>query len=135
MTNGRHAFSSSKFQVASSKLRASASDFELGTWNLELISLMSEATPKLNALVTGASGGIGLELARLFAADGHDLVLVARSKDKLSALADELTSKHNVRARALPADLARREAPRETFDELQAAGISVDALVNNAAIG
>jgi short-subunit dehydrogenase len=90
---------------------------------------------KMTALVTGASGGIGLELARLFAADGHDLVLVARSADKLSSLADELKGKHNVRARVLPSDLARPEAPREIFDELQREGISIDALVNNAGVG
>jgi short-subunit dehydrogenase len=90
---------------------------------------------KMTALVTGASGGIGLELARLFAEDGHDLVLVARSKDKLSSLADELKAKHNVSARVLPADLARAEAPREIFDELQREGVNVDALVNNAGVG
>jgi len=90
---------------------------------------------KMTALVTGASGGIGLELARLFAADGHGLVLVARSSDKLSALAEELSGKHNVNARVLPADLARAEAPREIFEELRREGVSVDALVNNAGIG
>jgi len=90
---------------------------------------------KMTALVTGASGGIGLELARLFAADGHGLVLIARSRDKLSALAEELSGKHNVNARVLPADLARAEAPREIFEELRREGVSVDALVNNAGIG
>ncbi|PYS82497.1 MAG: short-chain dehydrogenase [Acidobacteria bacterium] len=90
---------------------------------------------KMTALVTGASGGIGLELARLFAADGHRLVLVARSKDKLSELSEELGDKHNVSARVLSADLARPEAPREIFDELQREGVSVDALVNNAGVG
>ncbi|MDT5159594.1 MAG: uncharacterized protein QOH51_3951 [Acidobacteriota bacterium] len=90
---------------------------------------------KMTALVTGASGGIGLELARLFAADGHDLVLVARSEDKLSRLAEELKLKHGTAARVLAADLARREAPQEIFEELQQEGIHVDALVNNAGIG
>jgi len=89
----------------------------------------------MTALVTGASGGIGEELARLFAADGHSLVLVARSSDKLSALAEELSDKHNVNARVLPADLARAEAPREIFEELQSDAVTVDALVNNAGIG
>ncbi len=86
-------------------------------------------------LVTGASGGIGLELARLFAADGHDLVLVARSEDKLNALADELSAKHGVAAQVLASDLSRPEAPREIFGELQGEGVRVEALVNNAGFG
>lgn len=90
---------------------------------------------KLTALVTGASGGIGEELARLFAADGHSLVLVARSLDKLERLAAELKQKHNVSARVLASDLSRPESPREIFDELEGAGVSVDALVNNAGFG
>src|SRR2546423_6425021 len=90
---------------------------------------------KMTALVTGASGGIGLELARLFAADGHDLVLVARSRDKLTRLSEELSGKHGVSARVVAADLARAEAPQEIFDELQREGLTVDALVNNAGIG
>ena len=68
----------------------------------------------MTALVTGASGGIGEELARLFAADGHDLVLVAR----------EVGRQH-----------ARDEAPREIFEGLSAGGVAVDALVNNAGFG
>ncbi len=95
---------------------------------------MSE-TKKMTALVTGASGGIGEELARLFAADGHDLVLVARSRDKLARLADELKDKHGVSARVVVADLARPESPREIFEETEAAGLRVDALVNNAGVG
>ncbi|HEX3558308.1 MAG TPA: SDR family oxidoreductase [Pyrinomonadaceae bacterium] len=91
--------------------------------------------PKMTALVTGASGGIGAELARLFAADGHRLVLVARSRDKLSALAEELGGRQGVSARVLAADLSRTEAPREIFDALQASGVAVDVLVNNAGIG
>src|SRR5256885_16293747 len=90
---------------------------------------------KMTALVTGASGGIGLELARLFAADGHDLVLVARSGDKLARLAEELSGEHNVRARVVTSDLARADAPQGIFAELQPEGITVDALVNNAGIG
>ncbi|HEX8337138.1 MAG TPA: SDR family oxidoreductase [Pyrinomonadaceae bacterium] len=90
---------------------------------------------KMTALVTGASGGIGEELARLFAADGHGLVLVARSRDKLARLAEELQGRHGVAARVLAADLARPDAPREIFDELQGAGVAIDALVNNAGFG
>lgn len=90
---------------------------------------------KLTALVTGASGGIGEELARLFAADGHDLVLVARSRDKLARLSAELKERHGIEARVLACDLARRETPREIFAELTADGVTVDALVNNAGVG
>ncbi|HEV2863363.1 MAG TPA: SDR family oxidoreductase [Pyrinomonadaceae bacterium] len=90
---------------------------------------------KIRALVTGASGGIGEELARLFAADGHDLVLVARSEDKLRGLADELSGKHGVGVRVLPSDLSRPEAPREIFRQLSDESVVVDALVNNAGFG
>jgi short-subunit dehydrogenase len=96
---------------------------------------MNETKRKLTALVTGASGGIGEELARLFAADGHDLVLIARSEEKLKRLAEELGAKHNVSARVLASDLSRPEAPREIFDEMSREGVGVDALVNNAGIG
>jgi short-subunit dehydrogenase len=83
------------------------------------------------ALITGASGGIGLELARLFAAGGYDLVLVARSTAKLEELAGELR-KHGGAVRVLAKDLARPESPEEVFRELEAAGVAVDVLVNNA---
>jgi short-subunit dehydrogenase len=86
---------------------------------------------KLTALITGPSSGIGLDLAHLFAADGHDVVLVARSEGKLRALAAELESKHAVSARVIVADLARPDAPREVF----AAAPPVDVLVNNAGYG
>ena len=87
------------------------------------------------ALVTGASGGIGEELARLLAADNRDLVLVARSRDKLEALAAELRAKHQIEARVIAADLARPDSPQEIFDRLAAEGIVVDVLVNNAGFG
>ena len=93
------------------------------------------SSAKMTALVTGASGGIGEDLARLFAADGHDLVLVARSRDKLARLAEELAGKHSISARVIVSDLARAEAPRELYDELQSSGVQVDALINNAGFG
>lgn len=89
---------------------------------------------KHTALITGASGGIGLELAKLFARDGHDLVLVARSEDKLRDLASELEGK-GVQVTVLPFDLARPEAPAQLFAELEARGIELGYLVNNAGFG
>ena len=86
---------------------------------------------KQTALITGPSSGIGLDLAHLFAEDGHDVVLVARSEGKLRALAEELSSKHGIRATVIVADLAKPEAPREVF----AAAPPVDVLVNNAGYG
>jgi short-subunit dehydrogenase len=93
------------------------------------------STRQKTALVTGASGGIGKELARLFAADGYGLVLVARSRDKLARLSAELDAKAGTPTRVLPADLARPEAPQEIFDALQREGVELDALVNNAGVG
>src|SRR4028118_836546 len=87
---------------------------------------------KGTALVTGASGGIGLELARVFAQNGYDLVITARSKERLHALSNELQAKHQVSVRVLVADLAEPKAPQQIFDELQRDGVTVDVLVNNA---
>ena len=87
----------------------------------------------MTAVITGASGGIGEELARLFAAGKYDLILVARGKERLEALATELARAHGIQARSLPADLADPEAPARIFAALQ--GVEVDALVNNAGFG
>jgi uncharacterized protein len=86
-------------------------------------------------LVTGASSGIGRELARCFAADGSRLVLTARNMEALQSLADELRRAHNTEATVLTADLSRPEAPERIFAELQGRGITVDVLVNNAGFG
>jgi hypothetical protein len=96
---------------------------------------MEPMAPRETVLITGASSGIGAELARLFARDGSDLVLVARSEGVLAALADTLTRQHGIRALVLPADLSNPAAPREIFERLQADGVQVDVLVNNAGIG
>jgi uncharacterized protein len=87
------------------------------------------------ALITGASGGIGEELANLCAAHGYDLVLVARSEDRLRKLAGDLTGKHGIRAVVLPADLADPAAPHRLCEELTGQGIEVDVLINNAGFG
>jgi uncharacterized protein len=86
-------------------------------------------------LVTGASSGIGLELARCFAAEGARLVLVARNTPALESLAAELRRDHKVEAVVLTADLSRPESPAHVFSELQGRGIVVDVLVNNAGFG
>ncbi len=87
------------------------------------------------ALITGASSGLGAELARLFAADGHDLVLVARRGDRLAALGDELSGRHGVRARVVTADLGAPDGPARVVQDVLAAGNEVDFLVNNAGFG
>jgi uncharacterized protein len=85
------------------------------------------------ALITGASSGIGAELAGLCAAAGYDLVLVARSVDKLEALGAGLARSHGVTARSLAADLADPAAPRAVFDAVE--GRAPEILINNAGFG
>ncbi len=87
------------------------------------------------ALITGASAGIGRELARLFAADKSNLILVARRREKLDELAAELRRDHGVAVRVLPMDLADSRSPQAIFDALAAEGATVDVLVNNAGFG
>jgi uncharacterized protein len=84
------------------------------------------------ALVTGASSGIGYELAKLLAADGHDLVLVARSGAKLAGLAEELKARHRVGTKILPKDLADPGAPAGIAAKLETDGVLVDVLVSSA---
>lgn len=87
------------------------------------------------ALITGASSGIGLELARLFAADGYDLVLVARRNDALLSLAEDLDTQYDIGVRVLARDLNRSSAPHDIVEMMLADGIHVDVLVNNAGFG
>ncbi|MGH6932897.1 MAG: SDR family NAD(P)-dependent oxidoreductase [Dongiaceae bacterium] len=89
----------------------------------------------LTALITGASSGIGRELARLFAADGHDLVLVARRANLLEDLAGDLRRQFRITVRVWPEDLADHFAPRRIHQRAQAEGIVIDVLVNNAGFG
>ena len=90
---------------------------------------------KETVLITGASSGIGLELAKCFAADKSNLVLVARNTSALENLAAELRGKFQIEIHVITADLARPESPQEIFDELQGRAITVDVLVNNAGFG
>jgi short-subunit dehydrogenase len=87
------------------------------------------------ALVTGASAGIGVALARELATGGAHLVLTARRQDRLTSLAAELTSKYGIRTEIVSADLAQPDAPDKIFAFTQEKGISVDVLVNNAGFG
>lgn len=87
------------------------------------------------ALITGASAGIGYELAKLFARDGNNLVLVARSGDKLAQLAADLQKAYKIRATVVVADLALASGPDAVYTATAEAGIDVDALVNNAGFG
>ena len=87
------------------------------------------------ALITGASSGIGRELAHRFARDGHDCVLLARSEDALRDLSDTLQSTHGIDAHVLPVDLSVPGVADEIVAELRERDLTVDVLVNNAGFG
>lgn len=86
-------------------------------------------------LITGASSGIGLELARSFARDGSRLILVARNTAALETLAEELRRENKIEVMVLTADLSKPETPKRIFEELSSKKIGVDVLVNNAGFG
>lgn len=87
------------------------------------------------ALITGASSGIGLHLARQFARHGHSLVLVAPVEEELARIASELRAAHGVEVDFLAKDLEQPESAREIHDQLNFNGIEIDILVNNAGHG
>jgi short-subunit dehydrogenase len=87
------------------------------------------------ALVTGASRGIGRELTRRLASDGHDVVLVSRSERELHTLGSELEDRHGVTSTVVPADLSEPDAARTVYDAVAGEGITVHTLVNNAGFG
>lgn len=87
------------------------------------------------ALISGASGGIGYELSKLFAADGYNLVLVARSEQKLEEIAANLSKTYGVNAVALAKDLSDPASPDEVFAALETQSTTIDVLVNNAGFG
>jgi uncharacterized protein len=98
---------------------------------------MSQPAPTTRrvVVVTGASAGIGAALARVFAAHGHDLVLIARRESKLDALADEIAAQGRPRPLVLAIDLAQPDAGARIKTELAAHGLEPEYIVNNAGFG
>ena len=87
------------------------------------------------ALITGASGGIGYELAKLFAKEKSKLVIIARSKGKLENIKNEIENKYDVKVYVLVKDLTKKDSSKEIYDELKENNIDIDILVNNAGFG
>jgi short-subunit dehydrogenase len=87
------------------------------------------------ALITGGSGGIGYELALQFAADGYQVVLVARNRQRLQQVSSEIIGKYKVPVQIIEMDLSELDAPQRLFEEVQTLGMEVDVLVNNAGFG
>jgi len=90
---------------------------------------------KKTALITGASSGIGVDFARIFAREGYNLVLTARREDRLNKLAEEICGKYDVEVDIIAKDLAYPKAADEVFDELKTKSKHIDVLVNNAGFG
>lgn len=90
---------------------------------------------KNTALITGASSGIGKELARLHASKGGDLVIVARREESLLELKSELESQHGVQVQCIAADLSEPTSPQQIYDRCKAENIEVEYLINNAGFG
>jgi uncharacterized protein len=87
------------------------------------------------ALITGASSGIGAAFAEALAKDGMDLVLVARSEDRLQQLANTLKSLHGIRADVIVQDLTQPDAATVLYKTIEALGVPIDLLINNAGFG
>jgi uncharacterized protein len=96
---------------------------------------LPQPAPESTSLVTGASSGIGAELARSLARRGHGATLVARRTERLEALADELRSEHDVRVEVLSCDLGDATARERLLSDIADLGLTVEVLVNNAGFG
>lgn len=96
---------------------------------------MTVSKQNRTALITGASSGIGAAFARLLAAEGYDLVLTARRRARLEALAAELAQSHDIKVHVLAADLADPHTPQHLFEEIEVREMAIDVLVNNAGYG
>ena len=87
------------------------------------------------ALITGASTGIGYELSKCFAADRHNLIVVARQAQRLQQIADDFTKQFGIAVKVIVADLVQSEAPQKIVDAVHKDSLQVDYLVNNAGFG
>ena len=96
---------------------------------------MNERIKGKTIAVTGASGGLGMEIARQAAKNGANLILMARSYDKLAALRDELMTKYSIKAHVYSLDVSKREKIEETFKKIKQEVGPIDILVNNAGFG
>ena len=112
-----------------------AEDIQAGHVEPSRRDLPREDEGRRTALVTGATRGIGLEMSRVLAAEGWDLVLVARNEDELATRAEELEGDDRFAARIVAGDLSRPGEPRRIAQELKEARIEIHALVNNAGFG
>lgn len=90
---------------------------------------------KKTALITGASSGIGKEFSKIHAEKGGDLIIIARSEDKLNELKKELEEKYKINVFVIPKDLTILNAAKEIYEQFQNAGLKVDYLINNAGFG
>jgi short-subunit dehydrogenase len=97
--------------------------------------MTNHQSTKQTALITGASAGIGVDLAECFARDGYDVILTARSESALREVADRLTNAHRVDATPIAQDLGQIGAGAELAEAIRQRGLSVDVLVNNAGYG
>ncbi|HMK06777.1 MAG TPA: SDR family NAD(P)-dependent oxidoreductase, partial [Flavobacterium sp.] len=96
---------------------------------------MATKNEKRYALITGATSGIGYELAKLFAKDGYNIVAVSRTMDDLDKIAEEFSQQYGVEVVSIVKDLFNSDAAMELYEEIKSRNLTVDVLVNNAGQG